>query len=119
MLNASGHLLFPEFLPEHLLGTPSAAPASADASSAESFDLSAFIDARLRNPVGPLHDQVIAAVERLLLTRVLRQTHGHQTQASEVLGVTRATLRHKLRTFGMTVDRVVTEDVPQQDGAGE
>jgi two-component system nitrogen regulation response regulator GlnG len=120
MLNASGRLLFPEFLPEHLLGTPPSQPSPGVGGGLgggpESFDLSAFIDARLRNPVGPLHDEVIAAVERLLLTRVLRQTHGHQTQASEVLGVTRATLRHKLRTLGMTVDRVVTEDGPKQDG---
>jgi two-component system, NtrC family, nitrogen regulation response regulator GlnG len=114
ILNASGHLLFPEFLPEHLLGTPSAAP-KAESSGAEAFDLSAFIDARLRNPTGPLYDEVIAAVERLLLTRVLRQTHGHQTQASEALGITRATLRHKLRTLGMTVDRIVVEEGPAGD----
>jgi two-component system nitrogen regulation response regulator GlnG len=116
MLNASGHLLFPEFLPEHLLGTPSAAP-TAEPTGAESFDLSAFIDARLRNPAGPLYDEVIAAVERLLLTRVLRQTHGHQTQASEALGITRATLRHKLRTLNMTVDRIVVEEGAQGDAA--
>jgi two-component system, NtrC family, nitrogen regulation response regulator GlnG len=114
ILNASGHLLFPEFLPEHLLGTPSVAP-KAEPSGTEAFDLSAFIDARLRNPAGPLYDEVIAAVERLLLTRVLRQTHGHQTQASEALGITRATLRHKLRTLGMTVDRIVVEEGPAGD----
>ena len=115
MLNASGHLLFPEFLPEHILGTPSEAPTAPDLSGSESFDLSAFIDARLREPAGALYDEVTAAVERLLLTKVLRQTHGHQTQASEVLGVTRATLRHKLRTLGVTVDRIVVEEGPSGD----
>ena len=109
MLNASGHLLFPEFLPEHLLGAPAFTPAGVDASASESFDLSAFLDGRLREPAGPLYDEIMAVVERLLLTKVLRQTHGHQTQASEVLGITRATLRHKLRTLGMSVDRIVVE----------
>ena len=59
----------------------------------------------------------MAAVERLLLTRVLRGTHGHQTQASEMLGITRATLRHKLRTLGMSLDRIVVEDEPLGDAA--
>jgi two-component system, NtrC family, nitrogen regulation response regulator GlnG len=117
MLNASGHLVFPEFLPELFLGAASSAPAAVHTSNPELFDLSAFIDARLRNPVGPLYDEVMAAVERLLLTRVLRQTHGHQTQASEVLGITRATLRHKLRTLGMTVDKIVVEEGPPADSA--
>ena len=57
----------------------------------------------------------MAAVERLLLTWCLRETHGHQTQASEVLGITRATLRHKLRTLGMSLDRIVVEETPGGD----
>ena len=50
MLNASGRLLFPEFLPEHLLAAASSAPAAAHTSNPELFDLSALIDARLRTP---------------------------------------------------------------------
>jgi two-component system nitrogen regulation response regulator GlnG len=52
-----------------------------------------------------LHAEVIAAVERVLLTRVLRHTHGHQTRASELLGLSRPTLRHKLRSLGVMPDR--------------
>jgi two-component system, NtrC family, nitrogen regulation response regulator GlnG len=115
MLNAFGHLLFPEFLPENLVGAASSAPAVDHTTNTELFDLPAFIDARLRNPVGPLYDEVIAAVERLLLTRVLHRTRGHLTQASETLGITRATLRHKLRALGITVDRIVTEDGSKED----
>jgi two-component system nitrogen regulation response regulator GlnG len=104
MLNASGHILLPEFLPEHLLHEPAPAPpAVADGGAA---DLGALIEARLREGTGRLHEEVIAAVERVLLARVLRHTHGHQTQASELLGLSRATLRHKLRTLGLSVDRV-------------
>ncbi len=116
MLNASGQVLFPEFLPEHLLGAPIPSPTT-DAADAESFDLIAFIDDRLRKPSGPIYDEVTAAVERVLFTKVLRQTHAHQTHASELLGITRATLRHKLRTLGIAVDRIVVEDEAQQSAA--
>jgi two-component system nitrogen regulation response regulator GlnG len=43
------------------------------------------------------------------LTRVLRHTHGHQGQASELLGLNRSTLRHRLRTLGLALDKVPTE----------
>jgi two-component system nitrogen regulation response regulator GlnG len=107
MLNTSGHILLPEFLPEHLLQEVSPVPAG---SGTEGFDLAAFIEARLPQADGRLHEEVIAAVERVLLARALRHTHGHQTQASELLGLSRATLRHKLRTLGLAVDRTLIEE---------
>ena len=99
MLNASGHLLLAEFLPEHLLGTPRR-PAVEHGGEARRrgrspLDLPAFIESRLQTAGGRLYEDVIAAVEGVLLTRVLRHTHGHQTQASELLGLSRATLRHE------------------------
>jgi two-component system nitrogen regulation response regulator GlnG len=111
MLNASGHTLFPEFLPEQL--SRRGAPPGAAAGEVGDFDLRAFIDARLRAGDGRLHDEVIAAVERLLFAQVLRHTHGHQTQASEVLGLSRATLRHKLRTLGLAVDKILVDSEPE------
>jgi two-component system nitrogen regulation response regulator GlnG len=107
MLNASGHILLPEFLPEHLrqhTGTPAARGKDGG------FDLRGFIEARLRAGDGHLHEEVIVAIERVLLTEVLRHTHGHQTQASELLGLSRATLRHKLRALGLAVDKFVVDD---------
>jgi hypothetical protein len=37
-------------------------------------------------------------------------------QASELLGLNRATLRHKLRTLGLAVDTVLIEDHQQKNG---
>jgi two-component system nitrogen regulation response regulator GlnG len=102
MLNASGHLILPEFLPEQFQKT--VAPSPSLVSASESLDLTSFIESRLSGP-GELHAEVIAAVERVLLTRVLRHTHGNQTRASELLGLSRPTLRHKLRTLGLATDR--------------
>jgi two-component system nitrogen regulation response regulator GlnG len=110
MLNASGHLILPEFLPSQLLRPPVPAPAlSTDGSK---LDLEALIDSLLPGAAGKLYEEVIAAVERVLLSRVLRHTHGHQAQASDLLGLNRSTLRHRLRTLGLSVDRIITETPP-------
>jgi len=106
MLNASGFLILPEFLPEQFQATQHRAPA--DTPVPESFDLGSFIESHLSDGVG-LHEEVIAAVERVLLMRVLRHTHGNQTQASELLGLSRPTLRHKLRTLGLAIERSLND----------
>jgi two-component system nitrogen regulation response regulator GlnG len=116
MLNASGHLVIPEFLPEEVLGR-FAPPVAAATTAKDDVDLPALIDALLQQPAGRLYEQVIAAVERVLFTRVLRHTHGHQAQASELLGLNRSTLRHRLKTLGLEVDKVLT-DVPPKTDAG-
>ncbi len=113
MLNASGHIIVEEFLPPNLrrqqasAGTP-----DADGSrlGPESFHLEELIEACLRRGDKDVYAKVTEAVERVLFTRVLRQTHGHQAQASDVLGLNRATLRSKLRALGLAVDKVLTAE---------
>jgi two-component system nitrogen regulation response regulator GlnG len=109
MLNSSGHLLLPDFLPDNLRH-PAAAMAPAPLAESGTFDLEGYVTALLESGEGNLYEKVVSAVERVLLGRTLRQTRGHQAQASELLGLNRATLRHKLRALGMTVDKVVSED---------
>jgi two-component system, NtrC family, nitrogen regulation response regulator GlnG len=117
MLHASGHILVPEFLPEGLRRQLPAAPAPR--TPAPDFDLPALIDGLLRKGERDVYARVLEAVERLLLARVLRETHGHQAQASEILGINRTTLRAKLRALGLAVDKVVTEEAPAETEPGE
>jgi two-component system nitrogen regulation response regulator GlnG len=108
MLNASGHFLLREFLPERLEQDKPALEGTF--SESDSLNLQGLMEDLLKSGQKDLYVQVIQAVERVLLPRVLKQTHGHQTQASELLGLNRATLRQKLRTLGMAVDKVLTEE---------
>jgi two-component system nitrogen regulation response regulator GlnG len=108
MLTGSGHLLLPEFLPEQLQKEP--LPVADAAPGNDVPGLTALIESRLHESNGRLHADIVSAVERALLRRVLQHTHGHLTQASEVLGLSRATLRFKLRALGMSVDRVPVEN---------
>jgi two-component system nitrogen regulation response regulator GlnG len=114
MLGASGHLLFQEFFPDHLQRTPETA---AVAGAGLAPDLPGLIEGLLQRGEKDLYRQVVEAVERELLSRVLRHTHGHQAQASDLLGLNRATLRHKLRALGLAVDKVLVDDPFLEDKA--
>ena len=48
-----------------------------------------------------LYQMVLREVERPLLQRVLAETGGNQSVAAQVLGVSRGTLRKKLREHGL------------------
>jgi Fis family transcriptional regulator len=51
-----------------------------------------------------LYDLVLREVEEPLFRVVLKHTDGNQTRAADLLGINRATLRRKLREFGLTAN---------------
>jgi nitrogen regulation protein NR(I) len=106
MLNASGHLILLEFLPDQLTQPPAPSPAAlAGETDTGDPSLSELVERLLPRAEGRLHEEAVAALERVLFPRVLRYTQGHQGRASELLGLNRSTLRHRLRTLGLTPER--------------
>jgi two-component system nitrogen regulation response regulator GlnG len=71
-------------------------------------DLAAFIEQRLEAGSRDLHSETAAMVERYLLTRVLRDTGGNQSVAAKRLGITRGSLRNKIRSLRLSIGHVVT-----------
>jgi two-component system nitrogen regulation response regulator GlnG len=116
MLNSSGHLILAEFLPEALVPAPTPPPVAH--AGTDDLNLAALIDSLLPSAAGRLHEDVVGAAERLLFTRVLQHTRGHQAQASELLGINRATLRHKLRLLGLTARPGSTDLAEEEPGGG-
>ncbi|MBA4189417.1 MAG: Fis family transcriptional regulator [Planctomycetaceae bacterium] len=103
-----GRTLLPSDLPG-IDVNPSSPDVIRVADASPPFDLTATIEAMLRDGDGDVHSRVVALVERELFARALRHTHGHQAQASDLLGINRTTLRTKLRELGLSLDRVVTD----------
>lgn len=68
-----------------------------------------FIDARVEGLLGridvdecdSLHRDVIEEVESALLKAVIRATDENQGRAARALGISRGTLRKKLRVYGI------------------
>jgi two-component system nitrogen regulation response regulator GlnG len=99
VLQVSGPVLAPEFLPTDPLGTASRA-----------VGLDDFIEERLRAGSTALHAEALAFMERATLTKVLRHTGGNQSQAARILNITRGTLRSKIRELGIVIHQAVEID---------
>ena len=52
-------------------------------------------------PPHGIYDMVITNVERTLIASVMERAHGNQTQAADMLGMNRNTLRTKLVKYGI------------------
>ena len=50
---------------------------------------------------GDLYALVMGQVEKPLISMVLQQTGGNQSQAAEILGINRNTLRKKMHEFNI------------------
>jgi PAS domain S-box-containing protein len=50
-------------------------------------------------PAAPRSDLSLASVEREAIERALAQSHGNQTAAAALLGITRDVLRHRMKRF--------------------
>jgi two-component system nitrogen regulation response regulator GlnG len=119
LLQMSGGVLLPDFLPAKMLngetaltpGTVEGAPAA----GRPALDWDRFITERLEAGSRELYSESLAVMERQLLTRVLERTGGNQLRAAELLGITRGSLRHKLRALGLTIERGVSAEDDRDD----
>lgn len=116
ILRMSGAVLLPAFLSF----TPVAARMDASqpapeapaplAPSSPSLDWDGYISDRLAAGSRDLYAECLELMERQLLTRLLKQTGGNQLRAAELLGITRGSLRHKLRALGIHAGRTTEAD---------
>jgi two-component system nitrogen regulation response regulator GlnG len=79
------------------------------------MNLERLVDELLQSGSGQLYDKMTEALDRTILPRVLRHTRGNQTQASELLGLHRSTLRHKLKALELAVDRTLIDEATRDD----
>lgn len=96
LLTARGNILLPEFLP------PLTDQATFTNGKNDGEYLSAsFIADRLESGTDNLHAEAIAKAEAQLFRQVLAHTDGNQLKAATILGISRVTLRSKLKFLGI------------------
>ena len=105
-LRASGSVLLPNFLPDLTTPRTSDVPPSPPLA----FDLDAYIRERLAARASDIHLDTHAEVDRLLFTRALEVTHGNHRDAARIIGISRQTLRTKMRALGLHVAHSVESD---------
>jgi two-component system nitrogen regulation response regulator GlnG len=121
LIHARGNVLTPECFPESCRASPEVAPTTAVRGAANSPQSAAA--ARLA--IGQRFDQLLQEghpnvyhvvhdeVDRFLLIEALRLSHGNQVEASRILGISRTTLRAKLDSLGLSIERQVLTNPPQ------
>src|SRR5262249_46625544 len=102
LLQALGPVLLPEFLPA-FLRTESGTPRATSPRGIPGWEQ--FLEERFREGTQRLYGEAIALVERDLLTRVLTYTKGNKVQAAKMLGISRASLRAKILSHRVGVER--------------
>ncbi len=105
LLAATGTVLHARFLPD----LTAAAPATT-AAAAPAFDLHGFIRERLVPGATDVHAETHREVDRILMTLALQFTGGNHRDAAKTLGISRQTMRTRMRSLGLHVAHVVGSD---------
>ncbi len=99
LLRSAGTVLLPEFLPDHIgreaATTPSAPLVVTGSVTWES--LAAYVQEAFTRGETGVYRRALEQFDQLLVDGAMTKTHGSQAAAAELLGLSRPTLRAKLR----------------------
>ncbi|MHB1422024.1 MAG: sigma-54-dependent transcriptional regulator [Gemmataceae bacterium] len=110
LVHAGGEVLTSECLPENLRDWTAAPSAENDAAPAAGFDLAEQVHRLLHAGEADIYRKACEAADRVILEAILRHTRGNQVQASQLLGISRTTLRAKMKALGMIVEKQILPD---------
>lgn len=71
------------------------------------FNWDAFVTQRITSNSENLYREALEQMEREVLLSVLRHTAGNQVQAARILGITRGSLRTKIRSLNIAIEKSV------------
>ncbi|MFT5299383.1 MAG: DNA-binding NtrC family response regulator [Mariniblastus sp.] len=121
ILQTSGKVVIPDFMPKLGLALKHDGVQVNDLSDESVATLKSeiqnLIQQKIQSGENNVYDSVIERVERELLTQVLIVTEGNQVEAASILGITRTTLRTKIKKLGIQISRSVAtqaEDNPDR-----
>ncbi len=103
VVQTAGEVITPDCLPRSLRGAGSE-PAAGPEHRLDVIELARDLLARGEEGV---YEKVSRAVDRAVLEVALRHTGGNQVSASQLLGISRTTLRAKLQSLGLVIEKQV------------
>ncbi|MCA9177330.1 MAG: sigma-54-dependent Fis family transcriptional regulator [Planctomycetales bacterium] len=119
ILMTTGPVLVPECLPdairEHNANAIAPRAAVGGASADGGSEWERFIQEREASKSTDLYAEALEWMERRLLTHVLQKHSGNQSKAATELGITRGSLRHKIKSLGISIENVVRDSEEVDD----
>lgn len=100
LVEQKGNLLLASDLQAALASDPVIADVGVD--SRYTTDWASFAQMRIEAGADTLHAEAVAEAERKVIQHVLRHTAGNQAKASRILGITRVSLRKKMRLYRLS-----------------
>lgn len=108
LLMATGPVIVPENLNDELKPATKDKSRSGPANDRSQSCVAAFVQSRIDEGSNEVYAETLEMMERNLLTGILAETAGNQSQAAERLGITRGSLRTKIRSLGIVIEQVVS-----------
>jgi two-component system nitrogen regulation response regulator GlnG len=115
LLQMHGSVLLADFLPPHVRRADTPPVPDSSTAAVGAFEWDNFVASHIAAGSENLYAETLERMERELLVRVLRHTDGNQLQAARILGITRGSLRNKIRTLGISIARSVWSEDDQGD----
>jgi nitrogen regulation protein NR(I) len=104
-IQSAGEVITRDCLPSYLTGEPPAAAPNLAVPEARGLDVVAVVNHLLDAGESDVYEKTIAAVDRVIMETIMRRVKANQVQASELLGISRTTLRAKLRNLGLAIEK--------------
>lgn len=100
LVRSAGPVLLPEFLPDHIGREAGESPAPLHSSGVLTWDsFAANVQNELSHGESGIYRRALEQFDQLLVTGTMDRTNGNQAAAAELLGLSRPTLRAKLRSI--------------------
>ena len=115
---SAGSTILPEFLPADVRRErPMESSLNLDCDSLPDADqtaLAEFVKDAISRGETDVYRRALEYFDRLLISHALRQAHGQQNRAAEILGLSRATVRAKIRSMRLSVAKVLSSQPPDE-----
>ena len=113
ILMASGPVIVPENLRAKLqVADETEKTAAVHEATAQSglIGIDAFVQGRISAGSNDMYAETLEMMERKLVTKILSETGGNQSQAAQMLGITRGSLRNKIKSLGIVIEQVISTE---------
>ena len=106
LLMSTGPVIVPENINAELHSDGRSTGAVFDGPALAGVGVDAFVQNRIDEGSKDVYAESLDMMERKLLTKILGHTSGNQSKAAEILGITRGSLRTKIRSLGIVIEQI-------------